>query len=331
MGIRAVRLSAAMGLVLALAAGGCGGGEDEEPASGERTLEVGLSFSPGLDDTADRVAFDRLERATGIKAEFTETGGPPNTAAGLLRGDFDLGSTSLLSAVNAIDQGADLKVILGAAMAVDFFLVGGEGVTEIDQLDGKQVAHGEPGGASEVVTKVALDQAGVDAELSVVDDSEARMAALVAGRVDAAALEFPDLELLSSREEGLTPVASLKKIAPFLIADVWIVRNDFAEENPELLREVVAGLLDGYEHVRTDAGREAWLEQARPYAEDAEAVLDEVYERADATGYWPARSAPMDAERHAVSLDFWREAELVEGNPAFEEVWDTSYWEDAAG
>jgi ABC-type nitrate/sulfonate/bicarbonate transport system substrate-binding protein len=327
-----MRLTAAMGVVLAIVAAGCGD-DDDKGAGGEPTLEVGLAFSPGLDDTADRVAFDHLEQETGIKAEFTETGGPPNTAVGLMRGDFDLGSTSLLSAVNAIDQGADLKVVLGAAMAVDFFLVAGEGITDIEQLEGKNVSHGEPGGASEVVTKVALDRAGVDAELSVVDDSEARMAALVAGRVDAAALEFPDYELLSSREEGLTPVASLKDIAPFLIADVWMVSEDFAEENPELVREVVAGLLDGYEEVRTESGRAAWFEQARPYTgeDGAETVLDEVYARHDAVGYWPERDRPVDPARHDRLVRFWRENDLVEGEPAFDEVWDVSFWRSAGG
>jgi ABC-type nitrate/sulfonate/bicarbonate transport system substrate-binding protein len=326
-----MRLLAAAALTLALGAAGCGD-DDDSGKDGERTLEVGLSFGAGIDDTADRVAFERLEQQTGIKAEFTETGGPPNTAAGLLRGDFDIGSTSLLSAVNAIDQGADFKVILGAAMATDFFLVGREGIDDIADLDGRRVAHGEPGGASEVITKVALERAGVDADLSVVDDAEARMAALVSDRIDAAALEFPDLELLSSQEDGLTPVASLKEIAPFLIADVWFVKSDFAEENPELLEEVVGGLLDGYEELHTDAGRAAWLDQARPYAggKEGEAVLDEIYERHRATAYWPRRAQPVDERRHAQLLRFWRDAELVEGNPSFEEVWDTSFW-DAAG
>jgi ABC-type nitrate/sulfonate/bicarbonate transport system substrate-binding protein len=326
------RFLAASGVVLALAVAGCGEDDSDDRAANEpKTLEVGLSFSPGVDDTADRVAFAELKRKTGIRAKFTETGGPPNTAAGLLRGDFDMGSTSLLSAVNAIDQGADFEVILGAAMTVDFFLVGGEGVDDIADLEGKRVAHGEPGGASEVVTKVALKEAGVDAELSVVDDSEARAAALISGRIDAAALEFPDLALLSAQEEGLTPVASLKEIAPFLMADVWIVRKDFAEQNRELLEKVVGGLLDGYELVRSDEGRKAWLAEAKPHAggKEGEAVLASIYARSKRTGYWPRRDEPVSEERHDRSVRFWREAGLVESDVAFDEVWDTSFWEGA--
>jgi ABC-type nitrate/sulfonate/bicarbonate transport system substrate-binding protein len=326
------RLLAACGVVLALAAAGCDEDDTDDKAAKEpKTLEVGLSFSPGVDDTADRVAFAELKRKTGIRVKFTETGGPPNTAAGLLRGDFDMGSTSMLSAVNAIDQGADFEVILGAAMAVDFFLVGGEGVDEIGDLEGKRVASGEPGGASEVVTKVALKQAGVNAELSVLDDSGARAAALTSGRIDAAALEFPDLELVSAKEEGLTPVASLNEIAPFLMADVWIVRKDFAEDNRELLNEVVGGLLDGYEFVRGEEGREAWLAEAKPYAggEEGQAVLDAIYDRSKEIRYWPRRDEPVSEERHDQSVRFWREAGLVENDVPFDEVWDTSFWKAA--
>jgi ABC-type nitrate/sulfonate/bicarbonate transport system substrate-binding protein len=319
-------------VLLALAATACGEDDtDDDAAKKPKTLEVGLSFSPGVDDTADRVAFAELKRKSGIRVKFTETGGPPNTAAGLLRNDFDMGSTSLLSAVNAIDQGADLEVILGAAMAVDFFLVGGKGVGDIADLEARRVASGEPGGASEVVTKVALERAGVNAKLSVLDDSGARAAALTSGRIDAAALEFPDLELVSAKEAGLTPVASLHEIAPFLMADVWIVRKDFAEKNRELLEDVVGGLLDGYEFVRSEAGRKAWLAEAKPHAggKEGEAVLDAIYDRSKEIRYWPRRDEPVSEERHDQSVRFWRDAGLVESHVPFDEVWDTSFWQAA--
>jgi ABC-type nitrate/sulfonate/bicarbonate transport system substrate-binding protein len=321
--------------VLGLVAGlGCG--DDGDGGGGQaRTLDVGLSFSPGVDDAADRVAFERLRSEKEIRARFTETGGPPNTAAALARGDIDMGSTSLLSAITAIDQGADLRVVLGAAMAVDFSLVARGGIDDVRDLEGKRVAYGEPGGSTEVVTKVALKRAGLaegDVKLSVVDDAQRRAAALAAGKVDAIALEFPDIQLLKAKEGDLRTVASLYEIAPFLMADVFVVRGDFADKNADLVGDVVSGLLDGYEFVRSPAGRRAWLTQATKYAGKEEAsVVNAVYDRQRQTGYWPRKDEPLTAERYGQAVRFWREADLLDSEAPFEKVWQISFWRKAVG
>jgi ABC-type nitrate/sulfonate/bicarbonate transport system substrate-binding protein len=327
------RLLAAAVLGLAVAGPGCGD-DDDGGGSEPRTLHVGLSFRPGVDDSADRVAFERLRSEKGIRARFTETGGPPNTAAALVRGDIDMGSTSPLSAIKAIKQGADLKIILGAAMAVDFSLVARGGIDAVSDLRGKRVTHGEPGGSTEVVTKVALKRAGIeegDVKLSIVDDAQRRAAALAAGKVDAIALEFADIQLLKAKEPGLQTVANLHEIAPFLVADVFVVKGSFADENEDLVADVISGLLDGYEFVRSPAGRRAWLRQAIEYAGEEEAsVVDEVYDRQKQIGYWPRKDEPYPPERHGQSVRFWRDADLLVHDPPFETVWQTSFWREAA-
>jgi NitT/TauT family transport system substrate-binding protein len=328
------RLLALAGVALAFALSACGG-DDAEPGSEKRTLRVGLSFSPGVDDAAPRVAFDRLAREEGIKANFTETGGPPNTAAALLRGDLDMGMSAFRSVVNAIGEGADLKVILGTAMSTDFFLVARKDIASVADLEGKRIAYGEPGGATEVVTKIALKRAGLgesDVKLSIVDDAQRRAAALVGDKVDAIALEYGDAQLLLAREPGLHIVASLYDIAPYLVSEVLVVRGSLIREDPEVVERVVGGLLDGFEYVRTPEGGSAWLVQAKEVAGPEEVpVLEKVYDRQRTIDYWPRKDQPLTAERYQRILRFWLSEGLLEKAVPFGDVWQISFWNTAAG
>jgi ABC-type nitrate/sulfonate/bicarbonate transport system substrate-binding protein len=332
--VRLERLLALIAVALVSALSACGDDNGGGTTREARSIRVGLSFTPGVDDAADRVAYDQLASEKGVRARFTETGGPPNTVAALAHGDVDMGSTSLLSAVKAIDQGANLKVILGEALAVDFFIVAKKDIATVGDLKGKQVAYGEPGGNSEVVTKVALARAGVDekdVDLRIIDDAQRRAAALANGKVDAIALEYPDVQLLLAKEPDLHTVASLHDLEPSLVADVLVVKSSFAEKNRDLIDDVVGGLLDGYEFVRTDDGRAAWRKQARSAAGDEELpVLERVYDRQDEVGYWPHKDTPMTADRYNQSLRFWRDQKLLDRDVPFEKVWDVSAWQKAA-
>jgi ABC-type nitrate/sulfonate/bicarbonate transport system substrate-binding protein len=280
------------------------------------------------------VAFERLERDTGIKAKFVDTGGPPNTAAGLLNGDIDIGSTSPLAVVRAIDQGADLKIVLAGGTTVDFALYGRGDVRTPADLKGKRIAGGPSGAVSDVVARFALDQGGLDEDdvkLSALDDGSARAAAMEAERVDAAALEYPDAKLLEKELGPLSTIASLHDGAPFLVADVWVVKGEFARREPELLRRVVRGLVTGYESLYTPGGRTAWLKQAEAKAEpDEKATVEQIYDRQKQTELWPRADEAVTAGQHAQAIAFWRDLGLLEEEVPFGEVWDTQFW-TAAG
>jgi ABC-type nitrate/sulfonate/bicarbonate transport system substrate-binding protein len=326
--------AAAAAVALLVALGGCGGDDDDDEAAGKRAIDVGYAFGFDVGDTGDRVAFDRLKRETGIRARFREMGGAANTVTGLLRGDIDIGNVTFPDAINAIERGADIKLVLGANMFVDFLLAARPGIDDLAELKGQRVVYGSRG-PSEAVAKVAVERSGLDEdeiELSSLQESTRRAAALVSGRADAVVLETVDFRRIAEDEPGIKALARIHEIAPFALNNPWIVRSNFAEANRKLLHDVVGGLLDGYEFVRSSEGRAAWIDKATagPLEDESPSFVEATYDHYRRNGFWPRRNRPVPRQLHDRSTGFWMDAGQIERGVPFETAWDISFWEKAA-
>src|SRR5439155_22121592 len=187
-------------VVIAGCGGGRHGGGTRRPA-----LEVGYAFGYGAGDVADRIAFARLRRQSGIAIRIRELGGVANAVVALVRGDVQLATMPYSTAIRAADEGAHLRVVLGADMASDFVLVGRPGIDSVAALRGRRVGYDQPGLDGETLVHEALARAGVptsDVKLSPLGESRARADALAAGKIDAAVLDEVDYERLRGRGEN---------------------------------------------------------------------------------------------------------------------------------
>src|SRR5437763_3421939 len=180
---------------------GCGGG-GHGSAPRRPALEVGYPFAFDTGDVADRIAFARLRRRTGIAIRIRELGGVGNTVVALVRGEVQLATVPYSTAIRAVDEGANLRVVLGANMASDFVLVARPGIDSVAALRGRRVGYDQPGLDGETLVREALTRADVpvsEVKLSPLGESRARADALAAGKLDAAVLEEVDYERLLAR------------------------------------------------------------------------------------------------------------------------------------
>jgi ABC-type nitrate/sulfonate/bicarbonate transport system substrate-binding protein len=317
---------------LSVAAGvtGCGGDDDSDEGQG---LEVGYAFGFDAGDTSDRLAFDRLVRNTDIEPSFVETGGTPEAIAALTRGDIDMAKVIFPDAINAIAEGADIRLILTVNPKLDDVLAAPPEVETVAELRGGRILAGRPGPNPELAALGdVLQRAGLDEddyELEFVPDSQDRSAALVSGRADAATLESVDIELAGG-DAKLKQLADLggKQPGP---SGVLAVRRDFAEQNQALLEDVVRELRAGFQELYGPNGRDAWVDKAREedLADQPEEVAARIYEGHRELGYWP-KGSPITEAQHARVVDYLVENEVVENPVPFDEVWDISFWTAAA-
>jgi ABC-type nitrate/sulfonate/bicarbonate transport system substrate-binding protein len=332
-----VRRSRPLVIVLAAtmaALAGCGG---ERHGSGPRRpgLQVGYAFAYDAGDVADRIAFARLRRRSGIATRIRELGGVGNTVVALVRGEVQLATVPYSTAIRAVDEGAHLRVVLGANMASDFVLVARPGIDSVEALRGRRVGYDQPGLDGETLVREALARAGVptsDVKLSALGDSSARADALAAGKVDAAVLDEADYQRLLGRGRSLVVLARLSDFRPRSAQTVWVVSQSYERMHRAQLQRVVDGLLAGYAFVYTPAGRRAWIEVARRSAlrgRDAR-LAPRLYAFYRRTRSWPLRGDPVTPAQHARTVRFWLGARELEKPVPFARVWDSSFWRRAA-
>jgi ABC-type nitrate/sulfonate/bicarbonate transport system substrate-binding protein len=315
---------AAISVAATLAA--CGGNNDSDEG---RSLKVGYAFGFDVGDTGDLVAFDRLAAATDIELTFVETGGGAEAVAALTRGDIDMAKLSFGDALNAIGQGADIRLVFAMNPKLDDVLVGGPEVQTVAELRGKRILAGIPPPNQESVPLGhILEQAGLeegDYELKYVPDSQNRSAALESGATDAATLESVDIELASG-DVKLNRLADIGAgiPAPSL---VLAVRSDFPEENRALVGDVVRELRSGLESLYGPDGRDEWVEQAQEeeLADQPEEVAARIYEGHRKLGYW-TRGGPITEAQHDATVAYLVGGGIVEKPVPFDQVWDTSFW-----
>jgi ABC-type nitrate/sulfonate/bicarbonate transport system substrate-binding protein len=324
-------------LVIVLAAtmaalAGCGG---ERHGSGSRrpALQVGYAFAFDAGDVADRIAFARLRRS-GIGTRIRELGGVGNTVVALVRGEVQLATVPYSTAIRAVDEGAHLRVVLGANMASDFVLAARPGIDSVEALRGRRVGYDQPGLDGETLVREALARAGVptsDVKLSALGDSTARADALAAGKVDAAVLDEAGYQRLLGRGRSLVVLARLADFRPRSAQTVWVVSQSYERMHRAQLQRVVDGLLAGYAFVYTPAGRRAWIETARRSVlrgPDAR-LAPRLYAYYRRSRSWPLRGEPVTPAQHARTVRFWIHAHELDKPVPYARVWDSSFWRRA--
>jgi ABC-type nitrate/sulfonate/bicarbonate transport system substrate-binding protein len=315
---------------MTLALAGCGG-KSHSSSAPRPAVEVGYSFAYDAGAVADRIAFARLRRRTGIAVRIRDLGGVANAVVALVRGNVQLATMPYPTAIRAAEEKAHLRIVLGATMAPDVLLVCRPGIRSVAELRGRRVVFDEPGLDGETLVHEALSAADVPlsaVKTSFLDESSARAAELAAGRADAAVLDRVDFERLRARGLRVGVLARLSEYRPRSAQTVWVVSERYERTHRRLVRRLVHGLLDGYAFVYTPTGRRAWVTLARrTVLRGKEAALAPgMYSFYRRVGYWPLRTRPVTPEQHARTVRFWLAAGQLDEYVPFSHVWDESFW-----
>jgi ABC-type nitrate/sulfonate/bicarbonate transport system substrate-binding protein len=163
---------------------------------------------------------------------------PTTITPSLIGGTIQFGFINASSMVLAAKAGADLVAIGKGADPSPYSLVTGKSIKTIADLRGKTLSLSEPGDVYAEATKEILRKGGLnpDTDLNIRygGNSNQRMAALVAGAVDAVPLVPPQDKLLL--DQGFNAVAFYPDFYPRLALSTTAVSRAWAKANAETVK-----------------------------------------------------------------------------------------------
>jgi NitT/TauT family transport system substrate-binding protein len=211
----------------------------------------------------------------GITVTLTEFQDGPTIIAAMESGSIDIGY---------IGQGAHKLCVNGQAtiFALSHIsngdaLIGGEGITSIEDLAGKQVAYSS-GTSSEDILVNSLNSVGMtmDDIVAVDMDASAIVTAMISGGVDAAATWSPNSLKILEEVPGATKLTDNMTFSDQTVSLAsWICMPTYADENRDVLVRFTRALFKAMDYAANDHQEETAALVAAQIASDQEVVYEQ--------------------------------------------------------
>lgn len=255
LGLRAA--SAAVTLGVALAA--CGGPDGASAVGGTANITVGTSGQLSNVDV-------HIGMSQGIFARAGLTVTPQTLTAGstaiplLLQGTMQFATVDLATAITATQQNVGVTAVapnnVGVPGVVGYAGVvaaPGSGIAGLRDLEGRSVQVNQLNGTAAVLVKATMKKAGFDpgkVRFVEIPPTQA-LAALQAGRVDAAVLSEPNVT--AALAAGMKYIANPEKdTIPDLPAFVFLASKAYVARNPAVVKAFTTAVLAANKQANAD-------------------------------------------------------------------------------
>jgi NitT/TauT family transport system substrate-binding protein len=223
-----------------------------------------VTHAPALVGVAEGLFTKELGSGVNLKT-FTFSAGPEASEA-ILSGAIDLAFIGPSPAVNAFarSKGEAIRIVAGSTSGGAFLIVKPE-ITVVADLKGKKLATPQLGNTQDVALRAYLKQHGLTAtkegggDVSIIPQANATtLDAFKAGAIDGAWVPEPWATRLVDEgggkvlvdERGLWPETRGKYVTTQLI-----VRTDFLDKHPDLVKAVIEGLADSVDFIAENPAR----------------------------------------------------------------------------
>jgi NitT/TauT family transport system substrate-binding protein len=187
----------------------------------------------------------------GLDVNSVFTGSGSVTSQALVAGEARIASTSVGPTAGAVGAGADLAILAGLIHILPYQFWVHPQLRQPADLKGKRVARvaiSTFGSGSHLAAEVALQQLGLDPArdkiaIIQVGQQPERVAALLAGRIDASALDPGFAQ--TAKDKGLTMMLDMTKADIPYLNTVIVASRSYAKENPQLIESFLKGTVDG--------------------------------------------------------------------------------------
>jgi NitT/TauT family transport system substrate-binding protein len=197
------------------------------------------------------------------------------------------------------------------------------------KLKGLTIAGTRPGAFTYLIAVDYLKRAGLepqkDAKIIGVGAGPAMIAAVENGQVDLGCFGSPIIESAVSRGKSvwfINNTAGEDKSYNEFLFQILYVRPEYAKENPQLVRKVVAALLKGNNWIAT-AGKEELL----AFVKKRFGAIDDVTLAQSIENVRPAfsKDGKITEPAFAAATKFLRDTDMLTGNVPWNAVTDNSY------
>jgi ABC-type nitrate/sulfonate/bicarbonate transport system substrate-binding protein len=327
----------ALASVVALAAAGCGGDEDEAPSSGPKPIRV-VTSSTGQAYVGQFHAPELFGDKFGLASNNTLTEFEDEGAAAqvLVSGGADAGSTGLTQVIQLISRGQKLKAFCPVQVDSTEQLVGITGkINSLEQITDPdiRVAVDSPGGLVNFIMNLVFQQKGLGITVSdlqnvtVLGDGSQRLAALAAGQVDVGSVdlfELPDLQKQIGAE-NVTTLSVTAADADF-VANIYYASTEWLDQNTDLAGRFCAATLYSNRVLASDYDQyKAAVDRFIEGGVD-ESITKTNWDFARKYSIWPYNDDVLNPEAIKTVIDVGVASGLLEASAkdySFEDIVDT--------
>jgi ABC-type nitrate/sulfonate/bicarbonate transport system substrate-binding protein len=209
-----------------------------------------------------------LDKA-GLTVTETFVAGDSNAIRALISGNADIATSGLLTALQAIAEGAKIKVIGAWQPKVDYELLVRTNVKTVQDLAGTRIATASAGALTQRMPEMVMQKHGVDKTKNTfipIGGHEARMKAVVAGKVDASVVGMLYAATAMSVSKDVHVLTSITDDFPlFGFTFLMATDKDLADpvKRQALEKFVRASIIEGSRFVQKNPDRAAETMQGR--------------------------------------------------------------------
>lgn len=265
---RARRISLSLIATALAAATACSGASASSQKGSQPKFNLNgikVAYAEQLDtiDVADQQFLQKLH-ATTVRLSANQT-----EITAVSRGDIDLAAVQFTDVAQALEQKAlqNIEILYMGEQTIPFIFEGNSSIHSIAELAGKTVAYHSTGSLTEVMAKLLVQQNSPTIESKIhwviVPESPNRAAALRAGRIQAAVLDYPDVVGLRTQGVKLNQLGvwtDLHGDSSAAINTVWIVRKDVFNAHPKQMHKLAQLIATAYEKFYSD--KAGWIATA---------------------------------------------------------------------
>jgi len=197
------------------------------------------------------VALERgFFKKEGLDATLVKLAPNPLKVAGL-SGQVDFIPIPTPAALAAL-HGAPVVFLVGESLSSQWEIISDKSITKVEDLKGKTVAYGQPGGAAydegeRTLSEFFHMEPGRDYKVISFQGQPDQLAALIKGDVQAALLTTA--EAVKAQKAGFKVLLSTSTYLPRLGGEIWTMRP-FVEKHPEATKGFIKAIAEAVMYIR---------------------------------------------------------------------------------
>ncbi|HEY7316932.1 MAG TPA: ABC transporter substrate-binding protein [Candidatus Binatia bacterium] len=245
----------------------------------------------------------------GLDVDVLMITGSARSVAALMGGSTQFATGSVVGPLAAVTRGSDIKLIAASYNKFPYAFVVRPDIRTPKDLRGKKINILNFGGSNDIALQLAFKEWGLkmaDAQVIIGGDAPTRLAALMAGRMDATILSPPHLTI--AVQAGYRVLADMGDMSVSFTQSSLYSRGSYLKENRERAKRFLRAYSEAIHVIRTDRTRTMKVFANRMRIDDPETVRT-TYEY-----YAPRFSLPPRVDLNGVrdTLNFY-----AEQNPDF--------------
>lgn len=221
-----------------------GPNESSAPIARPAALRIELPTSPDIGDLPRLMAVDAM-RAHGYTVETLVLADTALTVIALERGDLDFANVADVTAWTAIEKGAAIVAVIDDSVNTTI-VAATKGIKQCADLHGKRVAIPNLVGSKTFMVNRYIETRcpGTRPDYLVIAGENTRLAGLLAGELDAAAVDLANLESVDINRQGeLSALVVFAEAFPGLTVVSHFARRELTERYPTTVHDWLRALL----------------------------------------------------------------------------------------